>query len=266
MNYYFAGAEAKYVYLMLKDAGVKKALFSFYGMSNKVKRNFWSLSKIFTHIMIDSGAFTFITGNKKVKENEIDDLVIEYGNWLKSNKDYFNHYVEMDVDSVLGYPKVLEYRKYLEDCTGIPCMPCWHIMRGVENWRELSKQYQYIALGGLANRELRKPERYIPTLLSMAHQNNCKVHGMGYTKFQYLKTYPFDSVDSTSWLKQSIYGGYYVFVDNRMEKAKGGGLKNLGRLSKIHYSLIKKHNLKQFKAYADYLEKYWENKTIVLGK
>ena len=88
MNYYFAGAEAKDVYLMLKDAGVKKALFSFYGMSNKVKRNFWSLSKIFTHIMVDSGAFTFIAGNKKVKENEIDDLVIEYGNWLKSNKDY----------------------------------------------------------------------------------------------------------------------------------------------------------------------------------
>lgn len=60
----------------------------------------------------------------------------------------------------------------------------------------------------------------------------------------------------------SLYGEYYVFVDNRMVKAKRGGLENLGRLSKIHHSLIRKHSLKQFKAYADYLEEYWENKTI----
>ena len=49
MNYYFAGAEAEDVYLMLKDVGVKKALFSFYGMSTKLSKFLEFVQNIYYH-------------------------------------------------------------------------------------------------------------------------------------------------------------------------------------------------------------------------
>jgi len=145
--------------------------------------------------LLDSGAFSFLTGTQIP---DIDLYLEDYARFIKDNN--IKQYFEMDIDSIVGLPKVEEYRKYLEKETGVPSIPVWHLSRGKEYFIRMCREYSYIALGGIASKEYgSKLYKYFPWFIKTAHENNCEIHGLGYTGKGLLK-YRFDSVDSTSWL------------------------------------------------------------------
>lgn len=177
----------------------------------------------FGDFMLDSGAFTFMggfsfTSNQKVKV-EFEDYLRRYADFI--NRNHVEKFFELDVDSVVGYEKVIEYRATLERLTGRQCIPVWHSTRGKEDFLRCCEEYPYVALGGIVGGEWSaRAEKFIPWFISEAHKRKAKIHGLGYTKLEKLKQYHFDSVDSTAWVAGSRFGFVYYFDGRTMQKVQ----------------------------------------------
>lgn len=160
--------------------------------------------------LLDSGAFTFLNQiEKKGKSVDFDQYLNDYISFI--NRHDIKYFFELDIDSVVGYPKVLQMRKKLEKETGKKCIPVWHKSRGIGEWKKIVKDYDYVAIGGIVTKEIKPSEhKFFTPLLEIARKENCKVHGLGFTNIKGIKKYNFYSVDSTSWIG-SKFGNVYDY-------------------------------------------------------
>ena len=79
-------------------------------------------------------------------------------------------------------------------------MKVFHMWRGLEYYKELTKKENKIAIGGIAIKYIKESDyNMFEPLIKIAHDNNCKVHGLGLTGSSNLRKYNFDSVDSSRW-------------------------------------------------------------------
>lgn len=160
--------------------------------------------------LLDSGAFTFMNNFKGTVD--WDEYIERYAAFI--NKYDVKYFFELDIDSVVGLTEVKRLRKKLEDLTHKKCIPVWHKSRGLEEWYDICKNYDYVAIGGIVIKEItRKDYKYFNPLLDIARKYNTKVHGLGLTITKELKKYPFYSVDSTSWVNASKFGQLQIFKD-----------------------------------------------------
>lgn len=195
--------------------------------------------------LLDSGAFTFMNNFKK--EVNWKDYIDKYADFIiKNNIEYF---FELDIDAVVGYEKVKEYTKYLENKVGRKCIPVWHKNRGLEEWERITKEYDYVAIGGIVTKEIKPNEyKYFSPLLKIAKENNCKVHALGFTSLKGLERYKFYSVDSTSWASGGRFGQIYLFNGKALVQ------KSFNNKRIKDYKEADKFNLKEwikFQKYAD---------------
>lgn len=196
----------KDIYARLEqDNYLKYGLVSYFYLKNQEELDF-ILTKV-QKVLIDSGAHSFQHG-KKV---DFDDYTNKYKDFIKRNTNNPNilGFFEMDVDNVIGYDKVLEYRKQLEEVSD-KIIPVWHNNRGVEDFVNMCKQYagKRIAITGFANNDITDAQYNL--FINTAHKYNCYVHILGMTRFeliQKLNLGRYDSVDSSSWKQTGIFGG-----------------------------------------------------------
>lgn len=183
-------------------------LESFYYLRKNEK--FMALAKHFGSFLLDSGAFTFMTGAHKGAINW-DEYVEDYARFI--NKHDIKLFFELDIDSVVGLQEVERLREKLEALTGKKPIPVWHRNRGKEYFIKMCENYPYVALGGIVTKEIdrKKYETAFPWFIKTAHDHKCKIHGLGYTTVANLKKYHFDSVDSTAWLYGNRGGYLYKF-------------------------------------------------------
>ena len=197
--------------------------------------------------LLDSGAFTFMNSVKgNVKWNEYIDKYISF-----INDNGIKHYFELDIDVIVGYEEVKRIRAKIEQKTGIKSIPVWHKSRGIEEYKRLVNEYDYISIGGIVTKEIKKSEYpIIKRMVQYAYDRGVKVHGLGFTPKE-INAYKFYSVDSTSWNSGSRFGTVYKFSNNRMinltPKEK--------RLSKEKYAEVQRHNLKEWVKYQKYLNR-----------
>lgn len=196
--------------------------------------------------MLDSGAFTFAYGSKE--QVDLDSYLTRYIDYIKRND--VNLFFELDVDKLVGYQRVLEYREHLERETGKRSIPVWHISRGKDEWLKMVREYDYVALGGLAAKEFSNQERYIPWFTRTAHENGCKVHGLGYTKLPYIPYMGFDSVDSSTWLAGNRGGFIYRYNHDGCRMAKV----QVPKGKRLDGRMAARHNFMQWVELAEYLE------------
>ena len=126
MNIYIAGGEGEmkrfsrnadgksYDGGLFKDANV---LQSFYYADD------WTSSVLIPNckrFLLDSGAFTFMQASKVGKVNW-DECVERYAAFINANK--VQYFFELDIDSIVGYDRVLQLRTKLENLTGRKCIP-----------------------------------------------------------------------------------------------------------------------------------------------
>lgn len=164
--------------------------------------------------LLDSGAFSFIVGTSKPNFEEYIHRYIDFINQYKIDK-----FFELDIDNVVGYEKVKEYRKLLENGTGRQCIPVWHKSRGKQEFLKMCDEYPYVAIGGIVSKEIKKDEyKYFPWLIGQAHKRNTLIHGLGFTNLEGLKKYHFDTVDSTAWISGNRFGGLYKFNGTTLVK------------------------------------------------
>ena len=171
------------------------------------------------NFLLDSGAFTFFSG-KKVDWDSYVGRDIEF-----INKHDIDLFFELDIDRVVGIKKVEEIRKRIENETGKQSIPVWRPSRGIEYWYKMIKEYSYVAISasGKYDSSWTRSKESIPILkkmLKLAKENNCKVHGLGFTSLKLLKQIPFYSVDSTSWIAGQKFGVIIKFNGEGFDKYK----------------------------------------------
>lgn len=207
-------------------------LESFYYTDSDTER----LLPFFGDFMLDSGAFTFMQGSKSSVNWE--EYIERYADFI--NRNSVKKFFELDIDSVVGYEKVLIYRKRLERLTGKQCIPVWHKSRGIKEYKKMCDEYAYAAIGGIVTKEI-KPEHYkaFPSMIKEAHRRKCKIHGLGFTNLQWLPKCHFDSVDSTAWTTGNRFGFVYKFDGKTMKKIdvpKGKRLADSRKVALINYT------------------------------
>jgi len=182
----------------------------------------WMLKYIKNHwdFLLDSGAFTFMQNSKK--SVDWNDYILKYADFINTYdiKQFFG----LDIDCVVGIKEVERLREKLETLTSKKCIPVFHKSRGKDYWTKMIKEYDYVAIGGIVTKEIKKKEQYIfEWFLDTAKKENCKVHGLGYTNLTGLKKYHFYSVDSSSWLYGNLSGTIYKFNGKTLLKEKRQG-------------------------------------------
>lgn len=221
-----------------------KTLESFYYADEWTER----LLPMFGEFLLDSGAYTFLA-NKKGEINWLD-YIDKYAAFI--NRNNIKHFFELDIDSIVGYEKVLEYRKILERKTGKKCIPVWHKSRGKEEYIKMCKEYDYVALGGIVTKEITKDDyKFFTWFINTAHKYGAKIHGLGFTNLKGLEKYHFDSVDSTSWTTGNRFGAVYKFNGRTMEKV---GKKEGQRLGDSRAVAV--HNFNEWVKFQKYAEKH----------
>lgn len=179
--------------------------------------------------LLDSGAFAFINKAKKgdiFSIDSINEYTKEYVNFI--NEYDIKHFFEMDLDCIFPYDKVKKARKWIEKHTNKKCIPVWHITRGMEEFHKMCQEYSYIAIGGIAAKEIKKKDyKLLYELCDIAHSYGCKVHGLGYLPISNLNNNecPFDSVDGTGW-QGHIRATTFDFKDNILIKRKDEEMSN----------------------------------------
>jgi hypothetical protein len=154
--------------------------------------------------------------NKKV---DWDQYVEKYADFIKRND--IKYFFELDIDVIVGLKEVERLRNKLEKLANRKCIPVWHKSRGLDYWKKITKEYDYVAIGGIVTKEIKPEEyKYFTVLLDIAKKNNCKVHGLGFTGVKYLHKYHFYSVDSTAWSSGWRFGTLYKFTGKGFEKIK----------------------------------------------
>lgn len=207
-------------------------LESFYYIDADTER----LLPYFGDFLLDSGAFTFMTGSKT--EVNWDEYLERYADFINRNR--IDKFFELDIDVVVGYDEVVRLRHKLENLTGKQCIPVWHKSRGMDNFRLTCDAYPYIALGGIVSGEFKSTEyKHFPLLINEAHRRGAKIHGLGFTSLAWLPKCYFDSVDSTAWTTGNRFGFIYRFDGKTMKKIdapKGHRLGDSRKVALINYT------------------------------
>lgn len=205
--------------------------------------------------LLDSGAFTMFTKGHNLTEQDWDNYVSKYIDFI--NKYDVKYFFELDVDRILGIKKVEEIRKRIEKETGKKCIPVWHKERGWKYFEKMCQEYDYVAIGGIAkNPNGKQIEKLFPYFIKYAHKHNCKIHGLGYTSAKGLRKNHFDTVDSIAWKSANMFGNMTYFDEKtgdikKYKRPPGTKLK-----SGDYYSKLELHQLKEWIKYQEYADKY----------
>lgn len=235
MNIFLADSKLWESYLTPEMISGVYILQSFFYSSKFTEEVLIPKSKDF---LLDSGAFTFMQNNKQ--HCNWNEYVRRYADFINRNK--IKKYFELDIDSVVGYEKVKEYRKRLEDLTGVPSIPVWHNNRGKEEFVKMCEEYPYVAIGGLVggNSEYSKKYwKFFPWFINTAHEHGAKIHALGFTSLEGITKYHFDSVDSTAWTGGNRFGFVYHFDGKTMKKydvPKGKRIGDGKRVAQINFT------------------------------
>ena len=226
MRIFLATLENKYKYFERGNFKVRNAFISFYYFksmdSEQTSEMVSSVRELATGLLVcDSGAHSFFaevaekgfsaSGHRKTTKTKMtpDEYFIKYIDFVIEQKHNLDYYVELDIGEIIGQDKVEKWRKILKE-KGLfnKCITCYHpSIMSLDYFDKMCKESEskYVAVEG--DRPLQRVGRLdYTTLIKIARKNNCKIHGFAMTKKSALKTFPFYSVDSSSWNAIWLYG------------------------------------------------------------
>ena len=75
--------------------------------------------------------------------------------WEKYSTDYADfinrhdvkYFFEIDLDTIIGVKETQKITKRLESLTGKQCIPVFHRCRGIDAYKKMCRQYDYVAIG-----------------------------------------------------------------------------------------------------------------------
>jgi hypothetical protein len=125
-----------------------------------------------------------------------------YEDFVADNIDRLTLVTEFD-SHMLGPDWVERRRKeFYDNLDPKKFCPVWHEDDGMQVLQDLASRYSVIGLGTTAQ----KSGRNIGTTLNAIARSGVRLHGIGLTKPEQLRSVSFSSASSTSWLSPSQYG------------------------------------------------------------
>lgn len=166
--------------------------------------------------ILDSGAFTFMGSKKDINFKK---YAREYGKFVSAYN--IENFIELDIESVVGWEEYLKINDILQENAGKKAIPVFHKERGKEWFLRACKDYSYIAYGGIAvDRKTMKKREFevIPWFIKKAHENDCAIHGLGFTSTSMFDSIRFDTIDSTTWTMGGRMGNLCYFENGKMKQ------------------------------------------------
>jgi hypothetical protein len=254
--FFAGAEESNKAYPVMNRLKARYRLMSFYYLRTKSpakqERLLYETTPRDVVYLIDSGAFTFFETHIKLAKKEpakwwdlMERYVEDYVAFLHKYKDRIWACAEMDVDHVLSYdeiwagsgtwsnslakwwssrkgsrldgsqgftPPPIEYWRERIMSVGVPVLVSWHAIREWRGWVDQCSKYRYLALPG---GEEVSENRWFP-YVNEARKNGVLIHGFAGTKPDWIRRYPFYTVDSTSWLMGSKFGTTCIFQNGRL--------------------------------------------------
>lgn len=251
MKLYFAGAEG--FKDKLYEWGARKILIAypyFKDFLNNPKgenefRNF--------DLFLDSGAWSVFTGTKKV---DLDVMIEDLKplDWIQ---------LKCGLD-VIGSAEQTKINCLKMRDAGLDIVPTFHYG---EDWDYLDfycKEFNYIAIGGIARIRQRK---YLQVFLDQCwmrmqpYFSKIKVHGFALTAPWALQRYPFYSVDSTGWM-----GIRYGSVQENNGYAMINSKKRLFYLRNRDTDFVIQKNVHAYLELEKNITRLWEQKGVIWQK
>ena len=251
MIYFLSSLEINDIWAkeILAHVKVKKNLMSFanWGKKNALMEQIRDASNL---VMIDSGAFTF--QRKAHLRGNVEQKVIEYGEFIKKfDRPNIVGYMEMDLDNMVGYERVLEYRKYLQGISN-KIIPIWH--KRIGGFPEFDKicrenRGKIVGIGGFRDEDI-KDYQYIQ-FVKHAKKYGVKLHALGLTRDEILRQVPFSYCDSSSWAQSVRYCNMTRLKDMKSTRESNTKL--------FPFYALKSYE--KFQAKSDFYEFYWRNES-----
>ena len=238
----------------MESLSQKNVLLSFYYYKNQVKDYIDSHASLYDNILIDSGAFSFYNSGKDIQLSDYEKALKE-----SNFKNYFNLDVIGDAEgSYQNYLKMLEH--------GLNPIPVFHADTPIEYLEKYLDLTDFISVGGLVGNN--NIDSNLNGIFNMIEKVNpqTKVHGLGLTKVSIIKSYPFYSVDSSSYCAVTKFARAsrwnktnFKSIDT-MEYFQNYGIKfKDGSTSGYRYFLIQ-WQMNQYIQMINYVNEYRENK------
>lgn len=248
MKYYISGFEdPNLIDTVLKTIPrLNYILFTFYKLQNdeRMYNDYRKIQDNCKNILIDSGAFTL----QRNAHSDYDQYVKDYCRFIEQNDNpKITGYFEMDIDNIIGYDRVLEYRDQLEEVSN-KIIPVWHSNRGIKDFKKLCRDYKYISVT-LKSSDIKRDQ--VKMFVDYAHRHNTRIHGLGVSAKSICDHVPFDSVDSTNYLNGAKYARH---KNERLDSDYVRG--NYDKIRLLHF--IQEHKLGEY--YYDKWKHYckWE--------
>jgi hypothetical protein len=209
---------------LMNRAAPHYLLDSFYGLKSRTNKvdEYMEWTNTADDFLLDSGAFTFMNKGGDCKNIDLDEYIQKYIDFINYYK--VDKFFEMDLDCMMDYEEVKKLRSKIEKGTNKRCIPVWHKSRGKEEFINMCKEYDYVSIGGIASREIKKKEweDILPPLCDIAHDNGCKIHGLGFMPLEWLNENkcPFDTVDGTSWMGNKTGHTFVIDGNKNLTKIK----------------------------------------------
>lgn len=213
----------------LKRSGCKHRCFSFATVcpikiqglpqSKKVVEALAVCEKAKTKIMMDSGAFSLHvfrralskrTEKAKAKHSINIEALQEalfqaYVKYCKANKKKWEFYVTLDYAQDQEIIMAMQ-KKFLAN--GLKPTPVYHGDSDLD-WLRKHKDmgHSFICIGGARLHPGKDGLRYyFDKVFNFGAKHNLKFHGLAFTSLDIITSYPFKSVDSSTWSQTAAYG------------------------------------------------------------
>lgn len=222
---FFSGVESdKYFEIVAKETNTM--LMSYHYLQRKGKKFLQDIYEKYPdlQLIIDSGAHTFM--NKDEYQNKPIDYwekyLEKYTAWAISNKEHIYAIADLDIDGLVGVDVVNAWReKYFQPLKeqGISVIYVWHQVRGLKDWEVMCKKYDYVGMS-LNEKEAEFDNNKISNMFNIAKRYSTLIHGFAVTGFDMMCSFPWRSVDSTTWLVGTQYGELNYFDGRCMKRLK----------------------------------------------
>ncbi len=156
----------------------------------------------YPEVFADSGAFSAASQGATID-------IEQYANWVKRWGHLITTYSNLDV---IGDAAGTDRNQRALEGMGLDPLPVFHTGSSFTHLEALLERYPYIALGGMVP-HMRFPKRVMPWLIECFKRAKGRAvfHGFGATSWVVVKSFPWYSVDSSSWGSGFRYGQVPVF-------------------------------------------------------
>lgn len=258
MRLYLAGADSSGDHLVLDGLKNLSLLVSYWYVKNGKGGDVikWANERRIP-VFLDSGAFSAMTHGEKIN-------VVEYLEYCVENKNRFHVIANLDV--IGDHVTTARNHDYMQSA-GCDCITAFHVNSPFSELERLCSENDYIALG-VAGMQKRRNQimRWCAYCHNVAKKNKTKLHGFGLTSPIVMSSFPWFSVDSSTWLNGRRFGNLIVRIGNKFAQYgrhdwwKISGrfpheiANNIGRNNtKEQYDPILRYNAKQM---IDWAERY----------